>query len=523
MNNNISYNNMNKSDLKKLSKSQLIKLLLKQEKKKPEIIIVDDTKPVSIAAQRTKKPAVTPRKSVKELVDYFERHRLPAPPSEWLQEIEQLNRPVPATRTKKPVPAPRTKIEQTDKALKGFTKSFEINIKNNKDPLMQLQNTRKAVANHIENILISMKGLKFAETLIVTFEKKIGREERLFKTAYFNSQPQTITNDTQIELALSLSKQEILNKIAVWISEGSGWTVQSVDNHYINVVKYEPMKGSSYIKLPAELRNSAKGLINLKNEDNQCFRWCHIRFLNPQDKYPQRIKKVDKQYIENLDYSGIEFPVTTKQYNKIEKQNEININVFGYEDKQPYPIYVSKEKDEDCMNLLLITENENKHYVLIKDFNKFMYNQTKHKERKHFCMHCLQCFSSEKVLINHKENCIQVNGTQPIKMPTKDNSILKFNNFHKQLAVPFVIYADFEAITEKIHGCQPNNDKSYTEAYQKHVDISYGYKIICCLNDKYTKPIQIYRGKKAVYKFMEAMLEEVKYCKKVMKKNSTNH
>ena len=511
---------MNKRDLKKLSKSKLIKLLLKQEKKKPKIIIVD-TKPVSIAAQRTKKPAVTPRKSVKELVDYFERQRLPAPPSEWLQEIEQLNRPVPATRTKKPVPAPRTKIEQTDKALKGFTKSYEINIKNNKDPLMQLQNTRKAVANHIENILISMKGLKFAETLIVTFEKKIGREERLFKTAHFNSQPQTITNDTQIELALSLSKQQILNKIAVWISEGSGWSVQSVDNHYINIVKYEPMKGSSYIKLPAKLRNSAKGLINLKNDDNQCFRWCHIRFLNPQDKYPQRIKKGDKQYIENLDYSGIEFSVTTKQYNKIEKQNEININVFGYEDKQPYPIYVSKEKYKDHMNLLLITENENKHYILIKDFNKFMYNQTKHKERKHFCMHCLQCFSSERVLTDHKENCIQVNGTQAIKMPTKDDNILKFNNFHKQLPVQFVIYADFEAITEKVHGCKPSNDNSYTEAYQKHTDCGYGYKVVCCYNDKYSKPVQIYRGEEAVYKFMEAMLEEVKYCKNIIKKEFT--
>ena len=284
------------------------------------------------------------------------------------------------------------------------------------------------------------------------------------------------------------------------------------------MVKYEPMKGSSYIKLPTELRNSAKGLINMKNEDNECFRWCYIRHMNPQDKYPQRIKKVDKQFIENLDYSGIQFPVTVKQYNKIEKQNEININVFGYEDKQPYPIYVSKEKYEDCMNVLLITENENKHYVLIKDFNKFMYNQTKHKERKHFCMHCLQCFSSERVLTDHKENCIQVNGTQAIKMPTKDDNILKFNNFHKQLPVPFVIYADFEAITDQIHGCQPNNDKSYTEAYQKHTDCGYGYKVVCCYDDKYTKPVQIYRGEKAVHKFMEAMLDEVKYCKKVMKK-----
>ena len=507
MQNNISTYSMNKSDLEKLSKSELIKLILQQ-----------NTKPVP--ARRTKiRPIPKPRKSVKELVDYFERQRLPAPPSEWLQEIEQLNRPIPAPRTKKrPMPAPRTIIQETNKALKGFTKSYEINIKNNKDPLIQLQNTRKAVAIHIEKMLKSMTGLKFVETLRVTFEKQLGREEKIMKTAYFNSQPQTITNDTQIELALSLSKQAILNKIAVWISEGSGWTIQSVENHNINVVKYEPMKGSSYMKLPTELRNSAKGLINMKNEDNECFRWCHIRHLNPQDKYPQRIKKSDKAFIENLNYSGIEFPVTTKQYNKIEKQNEININVFGYENKQKYPIYVSKEKYEDCMNLLLITENENKHYVLIKDFNKFMYDITKHEKRKHFCMYCLQHFTSERVLNNHKENCIQLNGAQAIKMPTKDDNTLKFNNFHKQLPVPFVIYADFEAITEKIHGCQPNNDKSFTEAYQKHTDCGYGYKVVCCYDDKYTKPVQIYRGEKAVYKFMEAMLEEVKYCKKVMKK-----
>ena len=476
---------MNKSDLKKLSKSQLIDLLLKQEKKKPEIIIVDDTKPRTykpvpaprtfkpVPAPRTYKPVPAPRKSVNQMVQDYENNII-------LPPLEFRDRPVPTPRTKKPVPLPRTKIEILNKALKGYTKSYEISIKNNKDPLMQLQNTRKAVAYHIISVFKLMKGLKFVETLRVTFIKT-SDSEIVYKTAYFNSSPQTIINNVEITESLQMSKQNILNKVAEWISEGSGWTIQSVDNHYLNVIKYEPMKGSSYIKLPTELRNSAKGLINIKNEDNECFRWCHIRHLNPQEKNPQRIKKSDKEYIENLDYSGIEFPVTTKQYNKIEKQNKININVFGYEDRQPYPIYVSKEKYEDCMNLLLITENENKHYVLIKDFNQFMYKQTEHKERKHFCMHCLQCFSSERVLTDHKDNCIQVNGTQAIKMPTKDDNILKFNNFHKQQQVPFVIYADFEAITEKISGCQLNNDKSYTEAYQKHTDCGYGYKIVLLL------------------------------------------
>ena len=77
-----------------------------------------------------------------------------------------------------------------------------------------------------------------------------------------------------------------------------------------------------------------------------------------------------------------------------------------------------------------------------------------------------------------------------------------------------LVYADFEAITQKIDSCQPNDEKSYTERYQKHIDCGYSYKIVCCYDDKFSRPIQLHRGKNAVYKFLEAMLEEVDYCEK---------
>ena len=176
------------------------------------------------------------------------------------------------------------------------------------------------------------------------------------------------------------------------------------------------------------------------------------------------------------------------------------------------------------MNLVLITKDEKKHYVLIKDFNTFMYNQSKHKDKKHFCMYCLQCFSSESILVKHNNNCLTINGAQAINMPKQGENILKFNNFHKQLPVPFVIYADFEAITKKVQGCEQSDEmkkdkdrRSYTEAYQTHEDCGCGYKVICCYDDKYSKPIQTYRGENAVYKFTEEMLKEVEYCKAVIK------
>ena len=155
-----------------------------------------------------------------------------------------------------------------------------------------------------------------------------------------------------------MSQQDILNTIDIWVSESSGWTIDKIDSNYINIVVYQPLNGSSYIELPTELRNSKKGLINIKNEDDECFRWCHVRHLNPQEKDPRRIKRDDEQYVEKLDYTNIVFPVSQKQYNKIEKQNSIKINVFGYKEKQPYPIHISKETFEDQMNLLLITKAE---------------------------------------------------------------------------------------------------------------------------------------------------------------------
>ena len=200
--------------------------------------------------------------------------------------------------------------------------------------------------------------------------------------------------------------------------------------------------------------------------------------------------------------------------------------MFGYEDGQSFPIHISKETFEDQMNLSLITKDEKKHYVLIKDFNAFMYHQLKHKERKHFCMYCLQCFSSERILANHVNNCLTINGSQAINMPKQGENILKFNNFHKQLPVPFAIYADFEAITKKVQGCKQSKEmkkdkdrRSYTEAYQTHEDCGYGYEVVCCYDDKYSKYTCIYRGENTVYKFMEKMLEEVKYCKTVIKKH----
>ena len=91
-------------------------------------------------------------------------------------------------------------------------------------------------------------------------------------------------------------------------------------------------------------------------------------------KNPGRITKEDKKLVSSLNCEGIEFPVSRKDYCKIEKQNNICINVFCYENGLTYPVYVSDEKFSDCVDLLLICDENKSHYVYIKDFNRFMFS-----------------------------------------------------------------------------------------------------------------------------------------------------
>ena len=88
--------------------------------------------------------------------------------------------------------------------------------------------------------------------------------------------------------------QEILYRIDNWINEGSDLIVESIKPQYINISTYRPLLGSSYVKLPVELRSSKKGLISITNNDQKCFFWCHVRHVNPVKTHPERITWEDK-------------------------------------------------------------------------------------------------------------------------------------------------------------------------------------------------------------------------------------
>ena len=160
--------------------------------------------------------------------------------------------------------------------------------------------------------------------------------------------------------------------------------------------------------------------------------------------------------------------------------------MFCYENKLTFPIYVSDQKFETSMGLLLVT-NENKlHYVYVKDFNRFMFPKTKKKWRS-----CLQCFSSINVLTEHKNVCLSINGAQSVRL---EKGTTEFKNYLKQIPDPLKIYADFECNKKSIE----SYEKSYSKKYQDYIPCSFAYKLVC-VDDKFSKSIVVFRGENASY------------------------
>ena len=90
---------------------------------------------------------------------------------------------------------------------------------------------------------------------------------------------------------------------------------------------------------------------------------------------------------------------------------------------------MSNQKFDDCLDLSLTSNNFVSHYVYIKDFNRFMFNKTKHKGKKYFCKSCLQCFSSDKMLKKHKEDCLMINGKKNVKL---EKEFISFKKYSRQ-------------------------------------------------------------------------------------------
>src|SRR5882757_6794819 len=295
-----------------------------------------------------------------------------------------------------------------------------------------------------------------------------------------------------------------------YTNQGSGWTINRILRHFISINKYSPLTVRSYIKLPPIIQNK-KATINMQNKDNKCFMYCLGRALdqNPEKKNLERVSKHLKNVCVELGLDKIKMPVSLKDIPKIENDFKLDINLFGFKGGDIYPLGKIKkspaEQHKSMVNLLIVSNEKTNHYVLIKNFNRLCFKITKYERKKHICMNCIKNFSSEGRLEDHKLNCIKINGVQDIGMP-KEGSCIEFKNLKNTLDVPFVIYADLESLLIPLEIDMKNN--SQTTKTHEHIPCSYGYKVVCKLDDKLSVPYKTYKGEDCIEKFFEELFEE---------------
>ena len=122
-----------------------------------------------------------------------------------------------------------------------------------------------------------------------------------------------------------------------------------------------------------------KGLIIIQNENNKCFRSCLVIYSNEATKNPEVIRKVDREFAKQLNFKAIKFLAQKKDYAKINENQHYSISFLKIK------IHILKNKLLKNVDLLLTPNIKNSHFVLVKDFNRFMSNKIKHHDKKYFC------------------------------------------------------------------------------------------------------------------------------------------
>ena len=152
---------------------------------------------------------------------------------------------------------------------------------------------KSSIIDLFKDLFQEKRGFKYNLLAIITLKRwnnVINRYD--IETIYIRSEAITATNQ---RFNLNKAYEEIKHKLDIWTGVGSGWIIDKIEDIHIDIANYDPLAGSSYIPLPSELNHPLEGLINIKNKDIECFKWFHIRFINPTNSHPERINKQDKK------------------------------------------------------------------------------------------------------------------------------------------------------------------------------------------------------------------------------------
>jgi hypothetical protein len=179
-------------------------------------------------------------------------------------------------------------------------------------------------------------------------------------------------------------KDKVLDAFANYLNKGSSWRFKEVKSLTVHIDMNIPLRGSSYKDLPKFVKDK-KAVINIKNADNECFRWCLLREVNPVNKNAERTSDL-RFKIFTLNWGNMIFPFKLQDIGEFEKlKPNYAVNVIGLDGICVYPLRKSKVNPDNQINLLLHDE----HYSLINNFRRLVNSQiSRHHGAGFYCYRC---------------------------------------------------------------------------------------------------------------------------------------
>ena len=354
--------------------------------------------------------------------------------------------------------------------LRGWQMDVPQGHPQDTDPRTFLESVEPKIHEKLDKELRVLRGgLKFQLALKVELVKITPDGSEEYFEPVLRHRQETVLQENEITTALEETFPRLQETLEKLTQRGSGWVVVQVRKLWLDIARYQPLRGGSYIPLPTEVKNK-KAVVNVKNKDDHCLRWALRSALFQVAKDPHRPTKYPTA--DGLDFAGIDAPTPISQIGKVERQNDFAINLFGW-DKGVIVHHISKQpEDIPRINLLLIEKAGKFHYTWVRNLNRLLHDQNKNGRKEHFCERCLHGYSREDLLEAHRPECKGI-GQTAVRVEMPPEGKLTFQNHHKKLPAPYVIYADFEALTTKVEGPELDPTKSNTQKTQHHEACSY--------------------------------------------------
>ena len=315
----------------------------------------------------------------------------------------------------------------------------------------------------------------------------------------------TIVNEEDLRNALKRMRPDVETRILDMALYQSGLIISNINNIHIMYNKYNPTRAGKYIELPEWIKKK-KACINIKNQDDKCFKYSiECGYCKICDKaHPEKMFHY-KKIASDLIFDGVSFPANNNDIDIFEENNKsISINVYEIDDNEQIVISRKlKNKDASChLDLLRVDEEDCSHYVYIKSLSRLINNQkSNHHAKSYFCKYCNHGFKNDELLNKHYDSgCMEVEGQQ-IVMP-KPYEKVSFKHHFKKLRCPFVVYADFECLTEELKKPDEDEDKN-TFSYQEHKPCGFMLNMVNAVDN--TNYEFMYRGKDAVDVFCQKL------------------